>query len=237
MHCRDHVVPVELVVDLHVGKALRNHDGLFARQGILDCCHQVRAIAFAARRKGRGRIGKLQRRGKHISLADRRDDRLAGKPDLVRALAKCLLLPFPRWHQPVRLADHVQPGLVAEAELVEILVHRVNTDVATDLVEIHIAGLRDRIEQVDLAMALRPPVPVPVGTAGEAVPADADRPAGQVRGADLEGGQRQHRLDRRPRRIAAAHRPIEQRPILVILQQVVFAGTHTCRKCIRIERR
>ena len=50
-------------------------------------------------------------------------------------------------------AAHIDARELPQAELVEVVVHAVDADVATDLVKIHIAGLSQSIVDVDFAVA------------------------------------------------------------------------------------
>jgi len=49
--------------------------------------------AFAARRDGRGRMGELQWRREQVALTDARNQRFAGKPDLIFRLGKIAAFP------------------------------------------------------------------------------------------------------------------------------------------------
>ncbi len=125
----------------------------------------------------------------------------------------------------------------AQSEPIEVIVHVVNPDCLADLVEIDIAGLGDRVVQIDGAVALRLPVTIAVGRLGQHEKAAAEGLASQVGRTRFKRGQRQHGLDCRARRVTATNRAVEQRQIQVVLQFAVLAGAHADGKQVGIKRR
>src|SRR5690606_21521524 len=102
---------------------------------------------------GRG-LGQLQRRGYPVALADGGIDGVAGVPGLVEAAP----LPLARGADAGDLADQVDAGRVAEAELVEPGVHAVHAHLHRQLEVIAVDRLRQRFAQVDPAVAAAAPV-------------------------------------------------------------------------------
>src|SRR4051812_6569228 len=207
---------------------------------VVDLETEVRARHAAVHGDGRVRDGHLQRRGLDVALADREVDVVAHRPlahvgdaatlrrggvdRVLRAERNVLLVPagrlapgdalapVPVGDEPRVLARQVDAGPAADAEVArhvldDLGVRGVRGD--ADGVEVDVGRDLDRIAQVDR----------PVGRlAGVAalLRADVDATAvgdrvgrGDVAGA--HGGQRRDRLERRPRRIQALQRAVEQR--------------------------
>ena len=94
----------------------------------------------------------LQRRDQQVALADAEVHGLARKPDLVRRLLEGVLLPLGRGQQAGLLAADVDAGERAVAEGRHELGDALGADGRGEAVEVHVAGLGDRVLQVDVAV-------------------------------------------------------------------------------------
>ena len=106
----------------------------------------------------------------------------------------------------------------------------IDADIAADLVEIDVAGLGYRVVQIDLAVTFRSPVAITVRAAGQS----CTSPMHMVRRVRFVAPvfkcrERQHRLDCRARRITAADRAVEQRPIHRSFCKCVVFSWGSCR--------
>src|SRR6185369_14054762 len=103
-------------------------------------------------RKDRHVVRKLQRSDEEVSLADTEVHGFARIPDLFRGALEILALPFLRRQESRLLAADVDTGDGAETEWREELGDVVHADVVRETVEVHVAGLGDRVAQVHRAV-------------------------------------------------------------------------------------
>src|SRR5690606_6408649 len=136
-----------------------------------------------------------------VALADARDDGLAGEPDLVlRALELRLrALPFGRGDDAADLAVDVDSGRRPEAEGEQRARHPLDAEVDRELIEVDVAGLHDRVAQIEAAVTLRPPVPITVRVARQTEEPGAIRAIVLRPFLVMQRGEAQERLDRRSR--------------------------------------
>ena len=68
--------------------------------------------------------------------------------------------------------------------------HAIDTDIATNLVKVNIAGLSNRIVQIHFAVTTGAPVAIAMGTARQTVVANAHCPSRNVGGTGFECSKR-----------------------------------------------
>ncbi len=216
-HGVDHVTPVRRLRQLHPpDRGLGRLGGAVGTGGAQEQVRAHRLAAIAEHRRGRG---ELHRRDLHVALADAVDQGLARVPGLAARAA----LPLGVRDQAVALARQVDARLGVEAEAAQEFRHRAHAQAQRQVVEHHVAGLGDRVGEIDLAVGL--PVAVAAAAAVQAVIAPALDGLAALAGPGLEPVQRDERLDGRARRVLAADRAIEQRPVRRVAQLgVAFAA-------------
>ncbi len=160
-----------------------------------------------------------------------------GKPDLIRGTLEGLALPFRRGQQAGLLAADVDAGERAVAELGQEVRDALAADRRGETEEVHVAGLRDRVGQVEVAVPAGLALAEQQAAAGQVEHAGAELLAVRVHQVVGQGGQRERGLDRRARRIGAAQRAIEQRLVDVVGQRRVLAAGEAAREAGRVEPR
>src|SRR6266481_6312717 len=151
----------ERLADLQQGRLLETEvaldDGLFLADeravGRLDALHELRPVDGAVVRDRGDHVRHLQRRRRHVALADRDRERLAGVPRLAEAL------PFPRAARDdaAALVLERDAGRRAEPEAVRVLGDRVDAEPLPDLIEEDVARAHQRLVHVHVAVPLRAP--------------------------------------------------------------------------------
>src|SRR4029077_15115464 len=126
----------------------------------------------------------LQRSDDEITLADAEADGLTGKPHLVGGILEASLLPCGAWQDAFALAADVDVGRLAEPEMRQPARELVDAHHRGELVEVHVAGLRDGGFHRDHAVAAR--APVAVSMAGSRQIEIAWAKLGPLRGRDAE---------------------------------------------------
>ena len=172
---------------------------------VADLLDHVRAEDLAVVRHHGDHIGDLQRRDGDVSLADRQVDRIAADP----AGTPLAQLPRRRRHRSRRLPRQIDAGRRTEAERHGVLGDVVDAQGESRLVEVDVAGLRERVVHVDVAVPLLYPVledPVAVGELAPARDRVARRP-----GAFLEQPGHHQNLEHARRRVGGADGAIDER--------------------------
>src|SRR5688572_10525951 len=152
----DHGVVHELPVLRRVVLDARQRDRLevahLARRAILRADQQTRLETRASGRERRARARKLKRRHEHVALPDAGDDRLARKPDLVRAAREVSFFPFRRRYDAALLARDVEARLRAEAERREPVRQVFDAHRDRELIKIYVARAHDCGVQIHSAV-------------------------------------------------------------------------------------
>ena len=187
--------------------------------------HGLPAVAFVhglddVRRHARAAVGhrgdhhgQRCRRHRHLSLADRHRDGLAGVPLLPGPAP----LPFGRGHDAVLLVRQVDAGLADHPELLGPLVDLVHAEHVAQRVEVDVAGLLERVAHVHRAVPARE-VALEVA-AEERRAAVAGHAEVRIDEPFLECRRGDHDLEGGARRVAALHHPVLQRTKLVGVQR------------------
>ena len=235
VHCANYGVPVDLVIDVDIGKALRGGYCPFSSQRVLVRGDHAWPIADAACGQSSRSARELQWRSQHVALANYRNNGFTKIPTLVGSVTERALLPFARRDKARSFATDVDAGLLSESEAIEVFVHVVDADVDAYLVEIDVTGLRERVVEIDFSMTFTFPVTIPMCRIRQHEESPAHGLARQVGCAGFESGQCEHRFDRRSRRVSPFDGSIKKRTIEIPLQLGKLCRRHADCKQVRVE--
>ena len=115
--------------------------------------------------------------------------------------------------------------------------HAVDAELVGDVVEVGVVGTLDGRVEVDPAIAAVVPVAVLVVEVGQLEIARIEDPRGRRDGAGIQPGDGHHRLDGRARRVEAAQRTVEQRPVDGITQFGVLRRADAVDEQVGVEAR
>ena len=219
---------------VHLGGA--RHLGLEGHHGLaLAVAHLAQHMGLHDLTRGHPAVSRrdLQRRDEHVALADDHVGIVAATPGgLGRSVAEGLLFPGGRGQLTARLAAKIDPGALAETELLQVLLQSrlgqlagagrpAIVEALGDLIEDHVAGVHDAAVQVQGAVAVVVPALLHVARA-ETVPLAGASPAAALVGqAVFQTGQRGEGLERGGSRILARDRAVVQGLVGLVLLLVV----------------
>ena len=212
-----------------------------ARAHVFDALDQMRAERHAVVGDDRDGLRLLHRGERVVTLPDARRYRVAQIPLAVLftvVLAReALALPRPRGKHARQLALDVDAGLLSVAEPREIRVGIVDVGFSGEHVVVRVAGGDDRFGHVDVSVSAGLVVAETVRRAGYLIEAGIED---RLRRGALARGkrrQREKRLDGRARRIRAAQRPVEERLVRGVVEQLPVGGIDAIDKQVGIESR
>ena len=179
---------------------------------------EARRVERPAVGHGRVAVQELERRDGVVALAD------AGVVDVagVDRLAQVLELPLAGRDDPRRLGREVDPGGLAESELVGPVRQAVDPREGRRLVEERVARVLEAAREV----AHPPPAMVPVDEfhAAEGQVAGRSKPGGRSQLLVRQGGDRREHLERGAGRVLVRHEMVEQRLVRVREVGLVVLG-------------
>ena len=180
------------------------------------------------------------RRERVVALADARGDACRRGTTCDAPRGNCSPAKRVRFHSrdgstPVSSPSMSMPVFAPEAELAEEARGVVDVGVAREHVVVGVAGHDDRLVHVDRAVAAGLVVAEAVRLArGSGRSPGRWIDCGGVRLPDVQRRERQERLDRRARRIGAAQRPVEQRLVRRLVEQLPVRGVDAVDEQVRI---